>query len=156
MGKTQITAEPGVSLIVITREFDASRELVFRAYTDPDLIVRWLGPRELAMTIDEYDVRDGGRWRYVSTDEAGNEFAFRGVFHGAPSPDGTVQTFEFEGMPGHVALETLTMEERDGKTLVRTVSSFQSVEDRDGMVASGMEHGIHDSHERLDELLATM
>jgi uncharacterized protein YndB with AHSA1/START domain len=156
MGKTQITAEPGVPLIVITREFDASRELVFRAYTEPDLIVRWLGPRELAMTIDEYDVRDGGRWRYISTDEAGNEFAFRGVFHGAPSPDGTVQTFEFEGMPGHVALETLTMEERDGKTLVRTVSSFQSVEDRDGMVASGMEHGVHDSHERLDELLATM
>jgi uncharacterized protein YndB with AHSA1/START domain len=156
MGKTQITAEPGMSLIVITREFDAPREVVFRAYTDPELIVQWLGPRDLTMTIDEYDVRDGGRWRYISTDEQGNEFGFRGVFHGTPSPDGTVQTFEFEGMPGHVALETLTMEDRDGKTFVRTVSSFQSVEDRDGMAASGMEHGVHDSHERLDELLATM
>ena len=156
MGKTQITAEPGIPQIIITREFDAPRELVFRAYTDPELIVRWLGPRELTMTIDVYDVRDGGRWRYISTDEDGNEFGFHGIFHGTPSPDGTVQTFEFEGMPGHVCLETLTMEERGGKTLVRTVSSFQSVEDRDGMVASGMERGIHDSHERMDELLATM
>jgi uncharacterized protein YndB with AHSA1/START domain len=156
MGKTQITAEPGVPLIVITREFDAPREMVFRAYTDPELIVQWLGPRDLTMAIDEYDVRDGGRWRYVSTDGAGNEFAFHGVFHGTPSPEGTVQTFEFEGMPGHVTLETLTMEERDGKTFVRTVSSFQSIEDRDGMVASGMERGVHDSHERMDELLATM
>jgi uncharacterized protein YndB with AHSA1/START domain len=156
MSKTQITAEPGVPQIVIEREFDAPRDLVFRAYTDPELLVRWLGPRELTTTFDVYEVRDGGRWRYVSTDAEGNEYGFHGLFHGDPSPEGTVQTFEFEGLPGHVALETLTMEERDGRTLVRTVSSFQSVEDRDGMVESGMEHGVLDSHERLTELLVTL
>ncbi|HKT05551.1 MAG TPA: SRPBCC family protein [Rugosimonospora sp.] len=156
MSKTQITAEPGVPQIIITREFAAPRDLVFRAYTDPDLLVRWLGPRELKMTIDRYEVRDGGRWRYVSVDAAGNEYGFRGVFHGDPSPDGLVQTFEFEGAPGHVALETLTLEERDGRTLVRTVSSFSSVEDRDFMVESGMESGVLDSHARMDELLAAL
>jgi uncharacterized protein YndB with AHSA1/START domain len=156
MSKTQITAEPGIPQIIIEREFDAPRDLVFKAFTDPELIVQWLGPRELTMRIEEYDVQDGGRWRYVSTDPDGNEFGFHGLFHGTPSPDGTVQTFEFEGMPGHVTLETLTMAERDGRTHVRTVSSFQSVEDRDGMVASGMEHGVHDSHERLTELLLTL
>lgn len=155
MSKTQITAEPGTPFIVITREFDAPRDLVFRAYTDPELLVRWLGPRELSMKVDQFEVRDGGRWRYVSTDVEGNEYGFRGVFHGTPSPDGTVQTFEFEGMPGHVALEALTMEERDGRTFVRTTSTFQSVEDRDGMVASGMENGVRQSDERLEELLAT-
>jgi uncharacterized protein YndB with AHSA1/START domain len=156
MSKTQITAEPGIPQIIIEREFDAPRDLVFRAFTEPELIVQWLGPRELAMKIEEYDVRDGGKWRYVSTDADGNEFGFHGVFHGTPSPEGTVQTFEFEGMPGHVAMETLTLTEREGRTLVRRVSSFQSVEDRDGMVASGMERGVHDSDERLTELLATM
>ncbi|MCW2916716.1 MAG: Activator of Hsp90 ATPase 1 family protein [Actinomycetia bacterium] len=156
MGKTQITAVPGVPQIVITREFDAPRDLVFRAYTDPELLVQWLGPRDLTMTIDEYDVRDGGKWRYVHKDAEGNEYGFHGVFHGTPSPEGTVQTFEFEGVPGHVSLDTYTIEERDGRTLVRSVSSFQSVEDRDAMVASGMERGVHDSNERLAELLTTL
>jgi uncharacterized protein YndB with AHSA1/START domain len=156
MSKTQITAEPGIPQIIIEREFDAPRELVFRAYTDPELVVQWLGPRDLKMRIEEYDVRDGGKWRYVSTDADGNEFGFHGVFHGTPSPDGTVQTFEFEGMPGHVAMDTLTLVERDGRTLSRTVSSFQSVQDRDGMIESGAEHGVHDSHERLTELLSEM
>jgi uncharacterized protein YndB with AHSA1/START domain len=156
MSKTQITAEPGIPQVIIEREFHAPRDLVFRAFTDPELIVQWLGPRDLTMTIDEYDVRDGGRWRYISTDADGNEYGFHGLFHGTPSPDGTVQTFEFEGMPGHVTLDTMTLVERDGRTLVRTVSSFQSIEDRDGMVASGMEHGVHDSHERLTELLSQM
>jgi uncharacterized protein YndB with AHSA1/START domain len=156
MANTQITAEPGMPQIIITREFDAPRELVFRAHTDPALLAQWLGPRDLTMTVDQYDVRDGGKWRYVSTDAAGNEYGFRGVFHGTPSPDGIVQTFEFEGVPGHVSLDTLTLQERDGKTLLRSVSSFQSVEDRDGMVTSGMERGVRDSDERLEELLAKL
>jgi uncharacterized protein YndB with AHSA1/START domain len=156
MAKTEITAEPGSSQIVITREFDAPRDLVFRAYTDPDLLVRWMGPRELAMDVKEFEVRDGGRWRYVSTGPDGNEYGFRGVFHGTPSPDLTIQTFEFDGVPGHVSLEALTMTERDGRTYVRTVSSFQSVEDRDGMVASGMENGVRQSDERMDDLLAEL
>jgi uncharacterized protein YndB with AHSA1/START domain len=156
MGKTQITAEPGSSQIVITRDYDAPRDLVFRAYTEPDLLVRWLGPRELTMTVEEFDVRNGGKWRYISKDAQGNEYGFHGVFHGDPSPDALVQTFEFEGAAGHVALDTATFEERDGRTLVRTVSSFQSVEDRDAMVASGMERGVEASDERLTELLADL
>lgn len=156
MPETQITAEPGSSQIIITREFDAPRALVFRAFTEPDLLVRWLGPRGYTMVIDHFEPRDGGRYRYTHIDENGDEFHFRGVFHGTPSPDGVVQTFEFEGWPGRVALEKLTLEERDGRTLARTVSSFQSVEDRDGMVESGMEHGVRDSDERLAELLAEL
>ena len=156
MSKTEITAEPGIPQIVITREFDAPRELVLRAYTDPELLVQWLGPREYTMTIDEWDARDGGKWRYVHTDADGTEYGFHGVFHGTPSLDGAVQTFEFEGWPGRVSLDTATFEDRDGRTLVRTVSCFQSIEDRDGMVASGMERGVHDSHERLTELLSRL
>jgi uncharacterized protein YndB with AHSA1/START domain len=153
MSKTAITAEPDIPMIIITREFDAPRDLVFRAHTDPDLLTRWLGPRDLAMTIDRYDARNGGTWRYVQTDTEGNTYGFHGVFHGDPSPDAIVQTLEFEGAPGHVCLQTATFAERGGKTLVRTVSAFQSVADRDALVASGMEHGVHDSGERLAELL---
>ena len=154
MTETVITAEPGMPLITITREFDAPRDLVFRAHVDPELLVQWLGPRDLTTTIDRYDTRDGGTWRYVQKDADGNEYGFHGVFHGTPSPEAIVQTFEFEGVPGHVMLDTTTLEQRDGRTLMRTVSSFQSVEDRDGMIASGMEHGVRDSGDRLEELLA--
>ncbi|HEX6122621.1 MAG TPA: SRPBCC family protein [Ktedonobacterales bacterium] len=155
--ETRIIAEPGMPQLVITREFDAPRELLFRAYTDPALLVRWLGPRRLTMAIDRFDVRDGGTWRYTHRDADGSEYGFHGVFHGTPSAEaGIVQTFEYEGAPGHVSLETLTFEERGGKTLVRTNDIFQSVEDRDAAVASGMEVGIHESMERLDELLAEL
>ncbi len=154
MSKTEITAEHGIPQIVITRDFDAPRDLVFRAYTDPQLLVQWLGPRELTMTVDCYEVRDGGRWRYVHTDSEGHVHGFHGIFHGTPSPEAIVQTFEYEGVPGHVSLGTTTLEERGGQTLVRTVSSFQSVADRDSLVASGMERGVREGNERLDELLA--
>lgn len=153
MGTTQIVAEPGTLQIIITREFDAPRELVYRAYTEPELLVQWLGPRSLTMHIDHMDVRDGGTYRFVHLDADGNEYGFRGVFHGEPTMDSAVRTFEYEGWPGHVSLETLTLEERGGKTLVRTNSVFQSLEDRDGMVQSGMEDGVNDGFERLDELL---
>ena len=156
MSKTQITAEPGTPLIIITREFDAPRDLVFRAHTEPELLACWLGPRDLTIDIERYDARDGGTWRYTQTGADGNAYGFHGVFHGAPTPDAIVQTFEFEGVPGHVSLETITFTERDGKTVVRSVVAFQAVEDRDGMVASGMEAGVHDSHERLAELLGEL
>lgn len=156
MATTQIIAEPGTQQIVITREFAAPRALLFRAYTDPELIVQWLGPRALTTTVDHHDARDGGAWRFIHRDADGNEYAFHGVYHGTPSPDGIVRTFEFEGMPGHVSLETATFEERGGKTLVRLNSIFQSVEDRDGMVQSGMEQGVNEGMERLDELLARL
>jgi uncharacterized protein YndB with AHSA1/START domain len=156
MATTQLIAEPGMPQVVITREFDAPRELLFRAYTDPELIVQWLGPRALTMTVDRHEARDGGRWRFTHRDADGNEYGFHGVYHGTPSLDGIVRTFEFEGAPGHVSLETATFEERGGRTLLRLNSVFQSVEDRDGMVQSGMEQGVNEGMERLDELLARL
>lgn len=156
MAKTQIIAEPGMPQIVITREFDAPRELLFRAHTDPELFAQWLGPRRLTMTVERLDARDGGRWRYTHRDAEGNEYGFHGVYHGTPSPDGIVQTFEFEGAPGHVALQTLLFEERGGRTLLRQSAVFQSVEDRDGMVESGMETGVNEGMERLEELVARL
>lgn len=156
MSETRIIAEPGTAQIIITREFDAPRDLVFRAHTDPALLVRWLGPRDLTLTIDRYDVRDGGRWRYVHTDAQGNAYGFHGVFHGDPSPQAIVQTFEFEGAPGHVKLDTTTLEQRGSKTFVRTVSAFASVADRDAMIASGMERGTHEGGDRLAELLTQL
>jgi uncharacterized protein YndB with AHSA1/START domain len=156
MSKTEITATPGIPQIIITREFNAPPELVFRAHTEPKLLELWLGPRDLTLAVERYELIDGGKWRYVHRDPHGNEHGFHGVFHGKPSLNGIVQTFEYEGVPGHVKLDTLTLEERDGKTLVRTVSSFQSVEDRDGMVATGLERGVVDSGDRLDALLVTL
>jgi uncharacterized protein YndB with AHSA1/START domain len=156
MSKTRIVAEPGVPQILITREFAAPRDLLFRAYTDPELLVQWLGPRSVTMEIDCFEPRDGGRWRYVHRDGTGNEYWFHGVFHGTPSPEQMVQTFEYEGAPGHVSLDTATFEERDGRTLVRLNSVFQSVEDRDQMVEAGMETGVSEGMDRLDELLARM
>lgn len=157
-GKTTIVAEPGGLQCVITREFDAPPALLFRAYTEPKLLAQWLGPRRLAMVNEQFDVRNGGQWRYVHRDENGAEYGFHGVYHGEPSAEqGIVQTFEFEGVPGHVSMETVTFEAREGgKTLVRTNDVFQSVEDRDAMIASGMEYGVLESHERLEVLLARL
>jgi uncharacterized protein YndB with AHSA1/START domain len=157
MGKTQIIAEPGQPQIEITREFDAPKELLFRAHTEPDLLTQWLGPRRLTMIMDRFDARDGGLWRYIHRDTDGSEYGFHGVFHGTPSPDGIVQTFEYEGWPGHVSLETLTFEGLDGgRTRLRNNSVFQSVADRDAMIESGMESGVNEGYEQLDELIARM
>lgn len=155
MTELQITAEPGVPQILIERELDAPPDLVYRAFIDPELLVQWLGPRRLTMEIDRYDVRDGGTWRYVHTGPDGTSHGFHGVFHRI-APEGIVQTFEYEGAPGHVQLDTATFEDRGGKTLLRTNSVFQSVEDRDGMYESGMTEGVREGLERLDEVLAKL
>jgi uncharacterized protein YndB with AHSA1/START domain len=138
MGTTQITAAPGVPFIEMSRTFNAPRDLVFRAHTDPDLLVQWLGPRQYEMTVERWEVRDGGVWRYTHRDNEGNAYSFHGVFHGMPSPDGMTQTFEFEGAPGHVSLDSLTLEEVDGRTTVRVRSVFQSIDARDAMIEHGM------------------
>jgi uncharacterized protein YndB with AHSA1/START domain len=156
MTKTQIDAPAGVPFIDITREFDAPRDLVFKAYSDPELIVQWLGPRKYTMDLDAWDVRDGGTWRYTHRDEQGNAYGFHGVFHGDQTPDGMVQTFEFDGWPGHVSLESITFEDRGGKTVIHNHSTYQSVADRDGMIESGMEEGMNDGFDRLDEVLAKL
>ncbi|MEP6759705.1 MAG: SRPBCC family protein [Actinomycetota bacterium] len=156
MTALEVTATPGVPQVLTSRTFDAPRALVFRAFSEPELLVQWLGPRQYTMTIDHYDFRDGGTYRYVHADDAGNAFGFHGVFHGDPSPDGMVQTFEFEGAPGNVSMDTLTLEEHDGTTTVRTNSLFQSVEARDAMVQSGMADGMSEGYDRLEELLAKL
>jgi uncharacterized protein YndB with AHSA1/START domain len=156
MGTTRITAEPGLPFIEISREFDAPRDLIFRAHTDPDLLAQWLGPRRLTMRVDRFEARDGGSWRYVHVEPDGTEYGFHGVFHGDPSPDRIVQTFEFEGARGHVSLDSLILEEHDGRTVLHAHSVFQSVEARDAMVASGMEGGVNEGYQRLDELIARL
>ncbi len=127
MGTTRIMAEPGLPFIEIEREFAAPRELVYRAHVDPELLVRWLGPAKYAMRVERLEVRDGGRWRFVHVADDGGEFGFRGVFHGEPSVDGILQTWEFEGFPGHVSLELLVFDERDGRTTLQpTLSTSRS------------------------------
>jgi uncharacterized protein YndB with AHSA1/START domain len=157
MKKATLIAEPGKHEIIMARVFDAPRELVFTTMTDPTLIPQWWGQRHSTTTVDKMDVRAGGLWRYVQRDQHGNEFAFHGVYHSITAPEQVIDTFEFEGMPGHVILETMTLEaQADGKTKVTVSSVFQSVADRDGMLSSGMADGTNESYDRLDELLAKM
>lgn len=154
--KTKITAEPGKQEIFIEREFNAPRELVFKAHTDAKLYPQWVGPREYAMELEMYEPKSGGRWRYISRDKDGNEFAFHGVNHEVLFPERLIGTFEFEGLPekGHVELDTARFEVLpEGRSRVKVQAVYQSVADRDGMIASGMEKGVNEGYERLDELL---
>jgi uncharacterized protein YndB with AHSA1/START domain len=156
--KTTVTAEPGKQEVFITREFDAPRELVYKAHTDPNLYTQWLGPRGYEMVLETFEPHSGGRYRYIHKDQNGNEFGFHGVFHEI-SEELMVQTFEFEGLPesGHVTLDTMRLEKLPGdRTRVTIQSLFQSVSDRDGMVQSGMEHGMREGYERLDEVLENL
>lgn len=156
--KTTITVEPGKQELYITREFDAPRELVYKAHIDADLYVQWLGPRGYEMILETFEPHSGGRYRYIHKDKDGSEYGFHGVFH-EMSEDLMIQTFEFEGLPerGHVVLDTMRLEELPGDRTRATIQSvYQSVADRDGMVESGMERGVNEGYERLDELLEKM
>jgi uncharacterized protein YndB with AHSA1/START domain len=156
--KTLITAEPGKQELFITREFDAPRELVFKAHTDPDLFVQWLGPRGYEMILETFEPVSGGKYRYIHKDAEGNLYGFHGVFHEV-SEELLIQTFEFEGLPerGHVTLDSMRLESLPGnRTRITIQSVFQSVTDRDGMIQSGMESGLNDGYERLDDLLKTI
>lgn len=153
--KTTITAEPGKQELFVTREFDAPRELVFKAHTDPNLFVQWLGPRGLTTVLETFEPVSGGKWRFLQKDADGNEFGFHGVFHEV-SPERIVQTFEFEGLPerGHVVLETIVFEPLpNNRSRITSQSVYRSVADRDGMVQAGMESGVVEGYERLDEIL---
>ena len=157
--ETKITSVPGKQEIIIEREFDASRELVFKACTDPQLIPQWWGPRYLSTQVDQMDVRPGGQWRFLNRDAEGKEYAFHGVYHEVLAPERIIDTFEFEGLPetGHVTLETMKLEKLPGgRTKLIVQSVFQSVADRDGMLQGGMEEGVNDTYDRLAELLKKM
>ena len=151
MGETEIIIEPGKQDIVFKREFDAPRDVVFRALTDPALVPSWWGPRQYETIVDQMEPRAGGRWRFINRSPEG-EFGFHGVYHEV-TPERIVQTTEFEGFPGSVGLETATLEERDGRTLMVAVSLAPSVEARDAIVASGMESGARETYDRLAELV---
>jgi uncharacterized protein YndB with AHSA1/START domain len=152
--ETEITVDPDVPLVRITREFDAPPEKVFRAHTDPELLVRWLGPRGYEMRVDHYDCRTGGSYRYLHLSD-GNEFGFHGCFHEVRPSELIIQTFTFEGQPDDVALERVVFDDLgDGRTRLTATSLVDSFEARDAFVASGMEDGVRQSYERLDELLA--
>jgi uncharacterized protein YndB with AHSA1/START domain len=161
---TQSRADANMALFTLPSDreiamecvFDAPRELVFTAATDRALIPRWWGPGALATTVEEMDVRPGGAWRYVQRDASGNEYAFHGQYVEVSAPERLAYTFEFEGMPGHVMLETAAFEEHDGTTKMTVVDRFDSVEDRDGSLQSGMEEGAREIQERFAELLADL
>ncbi len=154
--KVTVTAEPGKQEVFITREFDAPRELVYKAHIDPKLYVQWLGPHGYEMMLETFEPVNGGKYRYVHKDKEGNEYGFHGTFHEI-SIENMVQTFEFEGYPGHVSLDCMTLEELPGNRTKATIHSiFQSVSDRDGMIQSGMETGVREGYERLDDILRNM
>ena len=142
--------------IVMTRVFDAPRDLVFEAHSSCEHMSNWWGPRKYEVTSCEIDFRPGGTWRMVHRGPDGEDYGFHGEYREIVPPERIVWTFEFEGMPGHVSVETLSLEEQDGKTTLTSTSVFDTVEDRDGMIESGMESGAAESMDRLDEYLETL
>lgn len=153
--KSQVIAEPGNSTVTMIRTFDHPREKVFRAITDPELVAKWWG-RGNELEIDAHEPHAGGRWRYIEK-TADGDFAFRGVYHDVIDDERIISTFEFEGLPGAVVLDDLTLTDtEDGGTTVTTVSAVGSVEARDGMVASGMSEGAEQSYDALEKVLESL
>jgi uncharacterized protein YndB with AHSA1/START domain len=159
MSKAKVTANPGESIIYIEREFNSPREKVFKAMTTKELIEKWwIGPG-YEVRVDELDVREGGKWKYIQVMKDGSEIAFFGTYHEVAAPERVVQTFEFSGMPerGHVAMEKMELSDvGNGKTKMVVTSTLFSVADRDGMIASGMEEGMQNTYNALDAVLAEM
>jgi uncharacterized protein YndB with AHSA1/START domain len=142
--------------IVMTREFQAPRRLVYEAFTRPEHLKRWWGPRYLELSVCEVDLREGGSWRFVQRAPDGQEFGFRGVYQEIAPPERLVYTFIFEPMPEHDAVVTIVFEERIGRTTLRQTTRHKTKFGRDGHLNAGMEEGVIDSYARLDELLATL
>ena len=154
-GDKAIVTTPTDREIHVERVFDAPRELVFATYTDPELIPEWWGPRGTTAVVEKMDVRTGGDWQFLSQDSNGSEIRFRGTYREVTPPERIVQTFEWDGMPGYVSVETATFEDLgDGRTKITTTSLFHTAEERDGMLQSGMEGGLNETYDRLDEVLA--
>jgi uncharacterized protein YndB with AHSA1/START domain len=154
--KALTVTTPSDREIVMTREFDAPRELVFEAHTSCEHMSRWWGPRKYEFASCEIDFRPGGKWRIVHRGPDGEEYGFHGEYREIVPPERIVWTFEFEGFPGDVSVETLTLEEHDGKTTFTATSVYDTVEARDGMLQSGMEEGAAESMDRLDEYLEVL
>jgi uncharacterized protein YndB with AHSA1/START domain len=151
---TTITAQPGLPFVDIAREFDAPAAAVFRAHTDADLFARWTGPRSMKMDSVELDATTGGRWKYVFHGDGDDAYSFFGVFHTVEPNRLLIQTFEFNLAPGQAGISSTSFEEAAGRTRLAVHEVYPSVEARDAAMASGMEYGIKEGYERLDELLA--
>ncbi|MBA3552883.1 MAG: SRPBCC family protein [Actinobacteria bacterium] len=155
-GNKLTVTTPSDREIVMTRVFDAPRDLVFEAHSSCEHMSNWWGPRKYEFSSCEMDFRPGGTWRIVHRGPEGEIPAFRGEFREIVRPERLVWTFEWEGMPGHISVETVTFEEHDGKTTITGTSVFDSAEDRDGMLQSGMEEGAAKTYDRLDEYLEVL
>jgi uncharacterized protein YndB with AHSA1/START domain len=153
---THVLSLPTDLEIVMTREFDAPRELIFRAYTEPELIPKWWGPSIYTTSVDTMDVRPGGAWRFVQHGAEGQVFAFHGEYREVVPPERLVSTFEFEGEPGQVVIDELSLEDLGGRTRLTMRSTFKSRDDRDGMLEAGMESGAGESLNRLAGLVADL
>jgi uncharacterized protein YndB with AHSA1/START domain len=159
--QTKITAEAGKQEFFIEREFEAPRELVFKAFNEPEFLMQWLGPGSMSMEIEKFDNKSGGSYRFLHFDcnNSGQKYGFNGVIHEVAEPERIIRTFEFEGMPerGHVSLEFLTMEALpNNRTKLHIQSVFKSVADRDGLLQSGMEGGMNEGFRKLDEIFKTL
>lgn len=152
--KARVTT-PAEREIHIERVFDAPRERVFAAHLDPELIPQWWGPRGTATAVEEMEPKTGGAWRFAMVDPDGSKTIFRGRYREIAPPERIVQTFEWDGMPGYVSVETATFENLgNGRTKIVSDSIFHTTEERDGMIESGMERGLNETYDRLDEILA--
>lgn len=145
---------PSDKEVLITREIAAPPRLVFGAYTDRDIIPSWWGPRGTATRVDKLDLRPGGVWRFINIAADGQEHAFNGVYKEIVPGERLVYTFEYEPMAGHILTESITFEDRGNSTLIVNRSAYASKEDRDGMLASGMEQGASETMDRLEERVA--
>jgi uncharacterized protein YndB with AHSA1/START domain len=146
--------KPSEREIRIERIFDAPREEVWRAHTDPELVAQWWG-RGNKLVIERLEVERGGHWRFVEHSDHGVH-GFEGRFREVTPPERLVQTFEWDGMPGYVIINSATFEDLgDGRTRIVATSLFHTTEERDGMLNSGMEQGLNESYAALDRLLAS-
>ena len=152
-----INAPEGLPFVDFEREFDAPVEAVFRAHQDPALVKEWQGPDGYGMELESYEFKTGGRFRIIHRDPEGEEYVFTGVYHVVRENELAIQTFEFEGFPDVVSIESLTFEDLGaGRTRLRGHATYPSLEARDGMVSSGMEIGMSQGYDRLDKILTTL
>lgn len=137
------------------RVFNAPGDVVWRAFSEPELVAQWWG-RGNKLDIEKFEFRQGGQWRFVERSNDG-AFAFHGEYREITPQERIVQTFAWDGMPGHAILETMVLEDLgDGRTKIVNTSLFDSTEERDDMLGYGMEGGMNESYDALDRLLATL
>jgi uncharacterized protein YndB with AHSA1/START domain len=157
-GTAKVTT-PADNQILITREFNAPKHLVWQAYTTPELIKRWWSGEKGKVTSAEVDLRVGGKWRYVMAANGGFEVAFRGEYREIQQPDRLVNTEIFEGLPDpddHAGLVTVTMTEKDGRTYLEMLCEYRDQTDRDAVIESGMESGLQESLDALEKVAVSL